>query len=99
MAQRIVRSPALSDYWRTTSLNDPRYTPARQRAVAAFYPALARAQAAGLVRSDVLQSDIPLLIGMLGAALRGRTDAERQRMARQALQILRRGLQPDAQQG
>ena len=39
---------------------------------------------------------LSLLIGMLGAALRGSTDAERRRLARQALGIIRRGLQPDA---
>lgn len=95
LAERIVRSPALSDYWRTTSLHDPRFAPARQLVANTFTPALERAQKHGLVRADVLPRDIPLLSGMLGAALRGSTEAERLRLAHQALTIIRRGLQPD----
>ena len=94
-AERIVRSPAMSDYWRITSLKDPRFAPARQQIWAAFAPALARAQAHGLVRRDVQIRDLSLLSGMLGAALRGPTDAERRRLVRQALDIVRRGLRPD----
>lgn len=95
LAERIVRSPALSDYWRTTGLNDPRFTHARQRFKESFAPALQKAQAHGLVRSDVQPQDIALLSGMLGAALRGNTDADRRRLANQALGLLRRGLRPD----
>lgn len=96
LAERIVHSPAMSDYWRTTDLNDPRFAPMRQRVVQTFAPALALAQAHHLVRNDVQARDIPLLSGMLGAALRGSNDAERLRLARQALALIRRGLQPDA---
>lgn len=96
LAERTVRSPALSDYWRTASLNDPRFAAARQQVWAAFGPALARAKAEGLVRADVQRRDISLLSGMLGAALRGDTDTERRRLAKQALELLRRGLRPDA---
>ena len=96
LSARIVNSPTLSDYWRSASLKDPRFKAVRQRAWDAFAPALERAQAQGLVRSDVQARDLSLLIGMLGAALRGSSDAERRRLARQALDIIRRGLQPDA---
>ena len=98
LAERIVRSPALSDYWRTVSLHDPRFAPARQQVAQIFTPALERAQAHVLVRSDVQARDIPLLSAMLGAALRGDSEAERLRLAHQALAIIRRGLQPDAPQ-
>lgn len=95
LSARIVRSPALSDYWRTTSLGDPRFAPVRQQVALAFGPALPRAQDHGLLRTDVQLRDVPLLSGMLGAALRGQSGAERQRLAAQALGIVRRGLQPD----
>ena len=95
LAERIVRSPALSDYWRTTGLNDPRFTQARQRVIESFAPALLQAQAHGLVRAEVQPQDIALFSGMLGAALRGNTDADRRRLANQALGLLRRGLRPD----
>lgn len=95
LSERIVRSPALSDYWRSVSLADPRFAHVRQRVWNTLAPALANAQGAGLVRADVHAGDISLLVGMLGAALRGTTDAERRRLARQALELIRRGLQPD----
>lgn len=96
LGERIVGSPAMSDYWRTTtSLNDPRFSRTRQQVWGAFAPALARAQASGLVRTDVQERDLSLITGMLGAALRGNSDAERRRLVKKALQIVRRGLAPD----
>ncbi|QKV53659.1 TetR/AcrR family transcriptional regulator [Comamonas antarctica] len=96
LSERIVRSPALSDYWRSSSLVDPRFAQVRKRVWSTLEPALAQAQRAGLVRAEVQADDISLLIGMLGAALRGTSDAERRRLARQALEVIRRGLRPDA---
>lgn len=95
LAERIVQSPALSDYWRTTGLHDPRFTPARQKVLQIFAPALEHAQAHGLVRRDIRAQDVSLLSGMLGAALRGSDHAERMRLAQQALDLIRRGLRPD----
>lgn len=96
LSDRIVSSPSLSDYWRTAKLDDPRVNALRQRVWSAFGPALERGKAHGLIRPDIEAQDISLLSSMLGAALRGNTDAERRRLARQALGIVRRGLQPDA---
>ena len=96
LSARIVGSPALSDYWRTAKLDDPRVNALRQRVWSAFGPALERGKQSGLIRTDIQAQDISLLSSMLGAALRGNTDAERRRLARQALGIVRRGLQPDA---
>jgi len=96
LADRIVDSPALSDYWRTASARDPRFLPLRRQVWRAFAPSLARAQACGLVRDDLQPGDISLLSGMLGAALRGETDAERRRLVQRALDIIHRGLCPAA---
>lgn len=94
LANRIVESPVLSDYWRTVGLRDPRFMPARQRAWEAFAPALTRAKAAGLLREDVQPSDLSLLSGMLGAALRGADAAQRRQYAQRALDLLTLGLRP-----
>lgn len=96
LSDRIVRSPSLSDYWRTAKLDDPRVNAVRQRVWEAFGPALQRGKDCGRIRADIQAQDISLLSSMLGAALRGHTDAERRRLARQALGIVLRGLQPDA---
>ena len=50
------------------------------------------AKAAGLCRQDMQLVDVSLISSMLGAALRGRTRAERAVLARRALQLLRPGL-------
>ncbi len=94
MADRIVHSPALSDYWRTTDLRDPRVIAARQQIWSAFAAALQRAQEAGLLRADLQLGDLSLLSGMLGAALRGNTEAERRRLVERALDIIHFGLSP-----
>lgn len=95
LAQRIVRSPSLSDYWRTTTLSDERFQPLRQQVREICMPLLEKAQTQGRVRTDFQVHDTLLLSGMLGAALRGNTDDERLRLAQQALLLIRRGLQPD----
>jgi len=88
MANRIVQSPALSDYWRAV---DPDQIPIR-----AARETIARAVAAGLCRPDLETTDISLISGMLGAALRGKTRDERARLATRALQLLRGGLRGPA---
>ncbi len=92
MARRIVHSPALADYWRAVDQNDPPIRAARQRVLKLMEPALERARAAGLCRPDLALADLSLVSSMLGAALRGRTRAERARLASRALQLLRPGL-------
>ncbi|HQQ69052.1 MAG TPA: TetR/AcrR family transcriptional regulator [Alicycliphilus sp.] len=94
LADRIVHSPALSDYWRSTGLRDPRFTEARKHVWDAFAAALERAKTSGLLRDDVQLHDLSLLSGMLGAALRGDSEAERRRLAQRALDIIHFGLRP-----
>lgn len=96
LADRIVASPALSDYWRTQGLRDPRFQSVRQAVWDTFTPAMERAQRVGLLRSDLQRGDMALLSSMLGAALRGETEAERRRLARRALDIIGQGLRPVA---
>lgn len=93
MAKRIVHSPALADHWRAVDPNEPAIRAARQRALKLMEPALLRAKAAGLCRADLELADLSLVSSMLGAALRGRTRADRARLAARALQLLRPGLE------
>lgn len=93
MARRIVESPALADYWRAVHPDDPAVKHAREAVRALVEGPIQRAVAAGLCRSDLTSTDISLISGMLGAALRGKTRDERTVLARRALQLLRGGLQ------
>jgi len=94
MAARIVESPALVDYWRAVDRNDPAIRAARERIHALLEAPLQRAIAAGLCRADLRPSDISLVSGMLGAALRGRTREERADLAARAMDLLHDGLAP-----
>ena len=94
LADRIVRSPVLSDYWRTAGLRDPRFNAPREQAWRVFAAVIERAQAAGLLRTDLRVDDMALLSGMLGAALRGPSEAERRRLAQRALELIHDGLKP-----
>ena len=96
LAERIVTSPAISDYWRTTGIKDPRFAEVRLLVFDAFAPALALAQKHGLVTRRLQAGDISLLSGMLGAGLRGEDEAARRQLVDRALAIITRGLQPDA---
>ncbi|WMJ68446.1 TetR/AcrR family transcriptional regulator [Stenotrophomonas sp. 24(2023)] len=96
MAQRIIDSPALADYWRAVDRDDPAMKAAREAVHSLLEPPIHRAIAAGLCRPDLASTDVSLISGMLGAALRGKTRDERADLARRALQLLRGGLQgPD----
>ncbi|WP_296251818.1 TetR/AcrR family transcriptional regulator [uncultured Stenotrophomonas sp.] len=96
MARRIVHSPALADYWRAVDPDEPTIKAARERILGLSEPALLRAKAAGLCRLDLQLSDISLISGMLGAALRGRTVEDRATLARRAIELLRPGLSVQA---
>lgn len=93
MGRRIVDSPALADYWRAVHPDDPTVTIARETVRTLMEAPIQRAIAAGLCRPDLTSTDISLISGMLGAALRGKDRAERTKLARRALQLLRAGLQ------
>ncbi|WP_411850393.1 TetR/AcrR family transcriptional regulator [Stenotrophomonas sp. LGBM10] len=100
MAARIVQSPALSDYWRAVDPDDPTIKTARETIRAVLRAPMQRAIAAGLCRADLDVTDISLISGMLGAALRGKTREERATLAARALQLLRGGLRgPDHGEG
>ncbi|HIE5094321.1 helix-turn-helix domain-containing protein [Stenotrophomonas maltophilia] len=93
MAQRIIDSPALADYWRAVDPDVPAMRSARETVRDLLEAPIARAKAAGLCRADLEKTDISLISGMLGAALRGKTRDERAQLAGRALQLLRGGLQ------
>lgn len=93
IARRIIDSPALADYWRAVHPDDPTVKVARETVRGLLEAPIQRAIAAGLCRPDLSSTDISLISGMLGAALRGKTRDERAVLARRALQLLRGGLQ------
>lgn len=92
IADGIVHSPALVDYWRGANRDEPALAAERQRALAALAAPLDDAIAHGACRADLTPEDVRLAAGMLGAALRGRTPAERERLAERAIALLWHGL-------
>ena len=98
IADGVVNSPALVDYWRGATRDEPWLAAERARSLAALQACLRTAVDAGLCRADLGPEDVSLAAGMLGAALRGRDAAERQHLAERAITLLWQGLlaRPDA---
>ncbi|MCD9032472.1 TetR/AcrR family transcriptional regulator [Luteimonas sp. Y-2-2-4F] len=96
LALHVAESAPLVDYWRAVDLRSPGVLATRRRLVALAEAPLAQARAAGRVRDDVAAADVPLILAMFGACLRGGSAAERRRLALRALALLRHGLAPAA---
>jgi AcrR family transcriptional regulator len=92
LADRIVSSASISDYWRTVERGDEVIAQARLSMWQIFRPAMDRAVASGRCRQALSQAELSLVFGMLGASLRGDTPAQRRVLSRKALQIVWQGL-------
>ena len=91
-ALRLVESPALADYWRALEPGHPAAKAARERLARCFRAPLAAALREGVCRPDLRATDLVLVCGMLGAALRGSTPHQRRNLVRRALELLDGGL-------
>lgn len=92
VAQRIVASPAVTDYWRAVEPGHPAAKSGRERLARLFRAPLAAGIASGACRPDLRPSDIVLACGMLGATLSGGTPARRRSQLRRALELIKGGL-------
>ncbi|MBD8528587.1 MULTISPECIES: TetR/AcrR family transcriptional regulator [unclassified Massilia] len=88
----LVGAPALADYWRALEPGHPAAKSARERLARLFRAPLAAALARNTCRADLRPADLVLVCGMLGAALRGATPAQRRTLVRRALDLLHGGL-------
>ena len=89
---RIVAAPAIADYWRALEPGDPGAKAARERLARLFRAPLAAAVARKTCRADLRAADLVLVCGMLGAALRGATPANRRTLVRRAAELLQGGV-------
>ena len=64
----------------------------RERLARLFRAPLARSLARKACRADLRPADLVLVCGMLGAALRGATPAQRRTLVRRALALLQGGI-------
>ena len=92
VAQCIVASPAVTDYWRAVDAGHPLAKEGRERLGRLFRAPLAAAIKDGACRADLKPADIVLVCGMLGAAMRGATAAQQRSLARRALDMLTGGI-------
>jgi AcrR family transcriptional regulator len=88
----LVATPALADYWRALEPGHPAAKAARERLARLFRAPLASSLARKTVRPDLRPADLVLVCGMLGAALRGETQARRRTLVRRALALLQDGV-------
>lgn len=92
VAQCIVASPAVTDYWRAVEADHPVAKTGRERLARLFRAPLAAAVKSGACRADLKPADIVLVCGMLGAALRGSTPGQQRSLARRALDLVQGGI-------
>ena len=92
VAQCIVASPAVTDYWRAVDAGHPLSKEGRERLARLFRAPLAAAIKSGACRRDLKPADIVLVCGMLGAALRGSTPAQQRSLARRAIALVQGGI-------
>ena len=88
----IVSSAALVAYWRSLDRNDPAVVKFYKRHVQIYRRPLEICIEAGQCRADLKPADIVLAVRMLTSELGGRSVRERQRLARRAMKLLKRGL-------
>ena len=96
VAGALVEAPALADYWRALEPGHPSAKAARERMARLFRAPLAAALKSRTCRADLRPADLVLVCGMLGAALRGATAANRRSLVRRALDLVGAGLAPPA---
>ncbi len=96
VAAHLVSAPALADYWRALEPGHPDAKAARERLARLFRAPLAAALKSRTCRADLRPADLVLVCGMLGAALRGATAANRRSLVRRALDLVGAGLAPPA---
>jgi len=96
VAGALVAAPALADYWRALEPGHPAAKAARERLARLFRAPLAAALKSRTCRADLRPADLVLVCGMLGAALRGATAANRRSLVRRALDLVGAGLAPPA---
>jgi AcrR family transcriptional regulator len=90
----VVGAPAIADYWRALEPGHPAAKAARERLARLFRAPLAAALKSRACRADLRAADLVLVCGMLGAALRGGTAANRRTLVRRALDMVGGGINP-----
>lgn len=96
VGMNLVAAPAIADYWRALEPGHPAAKAARERLARLFRMPLAAALKSKACRADLRPADLVLVCGMLGAALRGGTAANRRTLVRRALELAGGALSPPA---
>lgn len=92
IAQNLVTSPVLSEYWRSAGKGSMAANLARERFVRTAERCLADGLKKENLRRDLVAEDFPLISSMLGAILCGRDLKEREKIKERVLSLLYNGL-------
>lgn len=92
IAQSLVISPVLSDYWRSTGRTSVVVNQARERFIRIAEKCLQNDSIHGRFRTDLVAEDFPVISGMLGGILCGRNLKEREKIKERVLSILYAGI-------
>lgn len=92
IAQNLVTSPVLSEYWRSAGRGSVAANVGRERFIRTAANCLAKGLGKENLRHDLVPEDFPLISSMLGAILCGRDLEEREQIKERVLSILYTGL-------
>lgn len=92
IAQNLVISPVLSEYWRSAGRESMAANLGRERFIRTAAKCLSDESGKGNLRHDLVPEDFPLISSMLGAILCGRDLNEREKIKERVLSILYTGL-------
>ncbi|CAM2781747.1 TetR/AcrR family transcriptional regulator [Acinetobacter celticus] len=85
---------ALMEYWRVIERNDPAMVSIYQHRDTILQPLIDQAIANGTCRADFSPADYSMVTSILRAALQGYTNAEQERLATRAVELLLDGIRP-----
>lgn len=85
---------ALMEYWRVIERNDPAMVLIYQRRDRILQPLIDTAIANGTCRSDFSPRDYTMVTSILRASLQGYTDADQEKLATRAVDLLLNGIRP-----
>jgi len=92
IAQNLVTSPVLSEYWRSTGRGSEAANLARERFIDTARRCLINGAKKENLREDLVAEDFPLISSMLGAILCGKDRNERESIKERVLLLLYSGI-------
>jgi AcrR family transcriptional regulator len=88
-----LNNVVLLPHWQAMGSQDGEFSRVREKFLSIVELALVNVSASGRLRKDLKASDLELIAGMLGAAMKGDSENTRRALAARALEIIKNGVE------